>query len=126
MPYENLTLLTMIRTTEQAANEYAANWEEKHNIHNPELYDLIVDAYKASAERMMSLPLAQRLTAEEKERVREMYKGELEFAQFYQRKANSCINQQCRMDYEASRDIAKSRADMLESIFGADLFKEGE
>lgn len=75
---------------------------------------------------IFSLPLASRLTAEEKERVRKMYKGELEFAQFYQRKANSCINQQCRMDYEASRDIAKSRANMLESIFGADFFKEGE
>lgn len=70
------------------------------------------------------LPLSSRLTTKEKERVRKMYEGELEFAQFYQRKANSCINQQCRMDYEASRDIAKSRANMLESIFGADFFKE--
>lgn len=116
----------MSKTIEQAANEYAASWEEKHNIHNPELYDLIVDAYKSSAERIMSLPLAQRLTTEEKERVRKMYKGELEFAQFYQRKANSCCNQQCKMEYEVLRDIAKSRANMLESIFGADLFKEGE
>lgn len=116
--------MIMAKTIEEAANEYAANWEAKHNIHNPELYDLIVDAYKASAERIMSLPLASRLTAEEKERVRKMYKGELEFAQFYQRKANSCCNQQCKMDYEVSRDIAKSRANMLESIFGADFFKE--
>lgn len=72
------------------------------------------------------LPLSDRLTAEEKERVRKMYKGELEFAQFYQGKANSCFNQQCKMDYETSRDIAKSRANMLKSIFGADFFKEGE
>ena len=116
----------MTKTIDEAANEYAANWEAKHNIHNPELYDLIVDAYKTSAERIMSLPLASRMTAEEKEMVRKMYEGELEFASFYQRKANSCINQQCRMDYEASRDIAKSRANMLESIFGSEIFKEGE
>lgn len=74
----------------------------------------------------MSKPLASRLTDEEKERVRKIYKGELEFAQFYQRKANSCRNQQCKMDYEASRDIAKSRANMLESIFGKEFFKEEE
>lgn len=87
------------------------------------------DAYvtcMAFGNHLMEQPLSVRLTAEEKERVRKMYKGELEFAQFYQRKANSCCNQQCRMDYEASRDIAKSRANMLESIFGSDFFKEGE
>lgn len=87
------------------------------------------DAYvtcMAFGNHLMEQPLSVRLTAEEKERVRKMYKGELEFAQFYQRKANSCINQQCRMDYEASRDIAKSRANMLESLFGKDFFKEEE
>lgn len=86
----------------------------------------VADAVDYTVERVFALPLADRLTKEEKERVRKMYKGELEFAQFYQQKANSCINQQCRMDYEASRDIAKSRANMLESIFGKDFFKEGE
>lgn len=75
---------------------------------------------------LRSLPLASRLTAEEKERVRKTYKGELEFASSYQRKANLCCNWQRRMDYEASRDIAKSRANILESIFGTDFFKEGE
>lgn len=89
-------------------------------------YIAIKKAVQFGVELHESLPLTFRMTAEEKERVRKMYKGELEFAQFYQRKANSCINQQCRMDYEASRDIAKSRANMLESIFGADFFKEGE
>jgi hypothetical protein len=87
---------------------------------------IYTDDAKSVLSWLFAKPLASRLTAEEKDRVRKMYEGELEFAQFYQRKANSCINQQCRMDYEASRDIAKSRADMLESIFGKDFFKEGE
>lgn len=72
---------------------------------------------------IFSLPLASRLTAEEKERVRKMYKDELEFSSFYQRKSNSCCNWQSKMDYEASLDIANSRANMLESIFGKDFFK---
>lgn len=61
-----------------------------------------------------------------KEKVRKMHNGELEFAQFYQRKANSCRNQQCRIDYETSRDIAKSRASLLESLFDAETFKNSE
>ena len=61
-----------------------------------------------------------------KEKVREMHDNELEFAQFYQRKANSCINQHCRIDYETSRDIAKSRAKLLESLFDAETFKNSE
>ena len=97
-------------------------YDEQRNSDLP----IYTDDAKSVLSWLFTKPLASRLTAEEKERVRKMYKGELEFAQFYQRKANSCCNQQCRMDYEASRDIAKSRANMLESIFGADFFKEGE
>lgn len=97
----------MAKTIEEAANEYAANWEAKHNIHNPELYGLIVDAYKESADRMMSLPLAQRLTAEEKERVRT-----------YHRLA--------RDGYWECNCADKAVVKTLESIFGADFFKEGE
>lgn len=98
----------MTKTIEEAANEYAANWEVKHNIHNPELYGLIVEAYKASAEHIMSLPLAQRLTPEEKERVRTKYNaakiGATEFD-----------GPECAY-----------MVDLLEDIFGSDFFKEGE
>ena len=75
---------------------------------------------------IFSLPLASRMTAAEKERVRKMYKDVLEFYSFFQRKSNSCFSWKSKMDYEASRDIAKGRANILESIFGADFFKEGE
>lgn len=98
----------MSKTIEEAANEYAANWEAKHNIHNPELYDLIVDSYKASAERIMTLPLAQRLTAEEKERVRTKY--------------NAAKIGATEFDSPECADLM----DMLEDIFGSDFFKEGE
>ena len=61
-----------------------------------------------------------------KEKVRKMHDNELEFAQSYQRKANSCINQHCRIDYETSRDIVKSRAKLLEPLFDAETFKNSE
>lgn len=109
----------MSKTIEEAAKDYAydigdSDWERMR----------LQDAFIDGINHIMQLPLCDRLTAKEKERVRKMYKEELEFAQFCQRKANSCCNQQCRTDYEASRDIAKSRANMLESIFGAEMFDE--
>lgn len=94
----------MTKTIEEAANEYAANWEAKHNIHNPELYDLIVDSYKASAERITTLPLASRLTAEEKENIRETYK-------YHLNAIGDCYTH-CMV------------RDELERIFGKDFFKE--
>lgn len=97
----------MTKTIEELANQYAANWEAKHRIYNPELYDLIVDAYKASAERLMSLPLASRLTAEEKERVKAKYNAA-------KIGATECDSVECA-----------EFMDMLEDLFGADFFKEG-
>lgn len=102
----------MTKTIEEAANEYAANWEAKHNIHNPELYGLIVDAYKESADRIMSLPLASRLTAEEKERVRKEYRRA--YSESFS--PTSCLD----------RQYARGRYQVLRGIFGADFFKEGE
>lgn len=97
--------MIMTKTIEDAANEYAANWETKHNIHNPELYDLIVDTYKASAERIMSHPLAQRLTAEEKERINKAYAYAITHIEF---------------------DENRAEVRLLHHIFGKDFFKEGE
>lgn len=97
----------MTKTIEEAANEYAANWEAKHNIHNPELYGLIVDAYKASAERIMSLPLSQRLTAEEADMIRKEY-------------VDTFPN-------DPDQSVASIRVmQTLERIFGKDFFKEEE
>ena len=123
----------MTKTVEEVAKRYAEDmcpigdycggvYDEQRNSDLP----IYIDDAKSVLRWLFDKPLSDRLTAEEKERVRKMYKGELEFAQFYQGKANSCFNQQCKMDYETSRDIAKSRANMLKSIFGANFFKEGE
>lgn len=121
----------MSKTIEEYAKQYAEDmcpigdycggvYDEQRNSDLP----IYIDDAKSVLSWLFAKPLRDRLTAEEKERARKMYKGELEFAQFYQRKANSCRNQQCRTDYEASRDIAKSRANMLESIFGKEFFTD--
>lgn len=123
----------MSKTIEELAKQYAEDmcpigdfcggvYDEQRNSDLP----IYIDDAKSVLRWLFDKPLIDRMTAEEKERMRKTYKGELEFASSYQRKANSCCNWQRRMDYEASRDIAKSRANILESIFGADFFKEGE
>lgn len=98
----------MDKTIEESAAEYAGEFVKKHNLYNPELLQVIVDSYKASAERIMSLPLASRLTADEKERVRTKYNaakiGATEFD-----------NPECAY-----------MMDLLECIFGKDFFKENK
>lgn len=69
--------------------------------------DSYEDGFKAGANHVYGLPLAQRLTAEEKERVRT-----------YHRLA--------RDGYWECNCADKAVVKMLESIFGADFFKEGE
>lgn len=88
--------------------------------------DSYEDGFKAGASHALSLPLSQRLTDEERDWIKKIHEDELEFAQFYQRKADSCFNQRCKIDYEVARDIAKSRAGLVEAIFGKELFGEGE
>lgn len=88
-------------------------------------YVAIEKAIQFGIDLHTSLPLSQRLTDEERDWIKKIHEDELKFAQFYQRKANSCCNQQCKIDYEVARDIAKSRAGLVEAIFGKELFGEG-
>lgn len=104
----------MNKTIEEAANKYADNayypapdygWYESDD---EQMKEVLADTFKTGADYLMSLPLASRLTAEEKERVRKEY-------------------------WRAARDwigIGDARGYCrtciaLESIFGADFFKEG-
>lgn len=62
---------------------------------------------------IFSLPLASRLTAEEKERVREEYSD------------NKCLIESASLSY-VQREVFQKINETLESIFGTDFFKEGE
>ena len=112
----------MTKTIEEAAREFMET--APIEAVSPYYEEDMIEMFRGGAAHVLSLPLSQRLTDEERERVRKMYESELEFARFYQRKANSCCNTQCRIAYEVARDIAKSRAGLLESIFGKELFGE--
>lgn len=96
----------MNKTIKEAAREYDSN----ASITSENFYsEAISDAFESGAEYIMSLPLASRLTAEEREKIRKEY----------WQAAKEWI------DVGDARGYCKTCI-ALESIFGADFFKEGE
>ena len=85
----------------------------------------IEEAYEDGENRIMSLPLSGRMTAEEKERVKGIYKEELGMAQHFHLKAKASNDISCRQHYYGLREHYISRIILLEIIFGSDFFKEG-
>lgn len=67
----------------------------------------VADAVDYTVERVFALPLAERLTQEEKERVRAIYNRK-------------------RFGTEYSNEVKWMEKQLLEHLFGADFFKEGE
>ncbi len=119
----------MSKTIEEAARDFVANYYDLEE-YGDEVSDIEIDnseeCFIAGATHVLSLPLSQRLTDEEREKIKRMYVSELESARFYQQKSNSCCNVSCRINYETAHIAAKRRASLLESIFGKELFGEGE
>lgn len=66
------------------------------------------------ANEFLAQPLSSRLTAEEKERVRRIYK---ELKSLYAEHKDSVFRW---------AEVYKGKYELLESIFGSDFFKEGE
>lgn len=96
----------MNKTIEEAAKEYYLN--EVVNGDTCDDKDGWTDCFVSGAAALMQLPLASRLTAEEKERVRTKY--------------NAAKIGATEFDSPECADLM----DMLEDIFGADFFKGGE
>ena len=105
----------MDKTIEELAKQYAEYmcpvgdycggvYEEQRNSDLP----IYIDDAKSVLEWLFNKPLAQRLTAEEKERRRTKYNGAKIGA--------------TEFDSPECADLM----DILEDIFGADFFKEGE
>lgn len=96
----------MTKTIEDLAREYYLN--EVVNGDTCDDKDGWTDCFVSGAAALMQLPLASRLTAEEKERVRKIY-------------------------YDAERgvvnghyDVYPDACEVMRVIFGKDFFKEGE
>lgn len=90
-------------------------------------FNAIYYAYMEGNNALMSLPLTDRLTDAEKERIRKMYYEELGMAQHFHLKAKASNDISCRQHYYGLREPYNiSRMKLLERIFGSGFFKEGE
>lgn len=97
----------MSKTIEEAAKDYAydigdSDWERMR----------LQDAFIDGINHIMQLPLCDRLTAKEKERVRKTYKAMSDYGMNKGVECASCANYAARV--------------WMEGIFGADFFKEEE
>lgn len=101
----------MSKTIEELASEYYSN--EVINGDTCDDKDGWTDCFVSGADALMQLPLASRLTTEEKERVREEYSD------------NKCLIESASLSY-VQREVFQKINETLESIFGKDFFKEGE
>ena len=82
----------------------------------PAVNDALRRAYLAGAKGILSLPLSERLTEEEKEKIRAMYKETESWLE--ETRTPEKIHDPIRL-------IAVALQDRFEQIFGTDFFKEG-
>lgn len=103
----------MSTTIEEAAREFADNadypapdydWSEGND---EQMKEYLSDTFKAGANYILSLPLASRMTEDEKERALREYDSTYPYD----------------IDCGVTNILLR---DMLERIFGKDFFKEGE
>lgn len=112
----------MTKTIEELASEYYLN--EVINGDTCDDKDGWTDCFVSGANHLMQLPLADRLTDDEKERVKVIYNEELGMAQHFHIKAKASNDISCRQHYYGLREPYISRMKLLERIFGSDFFKE--
>lgn len=111
----------MGKTIEELAKQYAKHQTDEQGYGSMEEWKQDVAIYYDDAKEVLSWlfakPLYNRLTAEEKERVRAMYS-----------EAQSWLDEKTSFDNpnEQLKICAVAIQDRLERIFGADFFKEGE
>lgn len=102
----------MTKTIEEATKSIAKDFimENKSRINNDA--PLTHECVQYTIERIFAMPLSSRITAEEKERVRKMYKAMSDYGKNKGVDCASCANYAARV--------------WMERIFGSDFFKEGE
>lgn len=104
----------MTKTIEEAMKSIAKDFimENKSRINNDA--PLTHECVQYTIERIFAMPLSSRITPEEKERVRRIY---MESKWLYTKHKDSVFK---------FAEVYKGQYELLESIFGADFFKEGE
>lgn len=106
----------MTKTIEELAKQYAKYQTDEQGYGSMEEWKQDVAIYYDDAKAVLSWlfdkPLASRLTAEEKERVRKIHRD------YHQKWDCSCNDRESERSFYCFS--------LLERIFGADFFKEGE
>ena len=104
----------MTKTIEELAKQYAKYQTDEQGYGSMEEWKQDVAIYYDDAKEVLSWlfgkPLASRLTAEEKERVRKAYKAMSDYGKNKGVECASCANYAARV--------------WMERIFGSDFFKE--
>lgn len=110
----------MTKTIEEAAKEFA---DREYEIGQVD-WDALYKGYYHGMKDLFAKPIRDRLTAEEKERVRKMYKEAVE---------GKCELEKMQPQNTYAKNSIAMRIGVntgciltLESIFGADFFKEEE
>ena len=109
----------MSKTIEEAIQTYA----KMCGVDN-EGYTAIEQAVRFGVELHKSLPLADRLTDTERERIKEIYNDILTAIQYQIRKANFSMNRACKDWHNSLKEQFYARLRILESIFGKEMFNE--
>ena len=112
----------MTKTIEEAAREFMET--APIEAVSPYYEEDMIEMFRGGTAHVLSLPLSQRLTDEESERVRKMYKDELGMAQHFHAKAKASNDVSCRQHYYGLREPYISRMKLLQRIFGKELFGE--
>ena len=99
-------------------------WEAGSNEYFPDdpRRDSFEDGFKQGAEWLMQQPLPDRLTEEEKEKLKAMYKREVDSMVLEMHRIKNAENEIEKICHESNFWQAKLKADMLEQIFGKELF----
>lgn len=120
----------MGKTIEELARQYAKYQTDEQGYGSMEEWKQDVAIYYNDAKEVLAWlftkPLASRMTAEEKERVRALYNEELGMAQHFHIKAKASNDVSCRQHYYGLREPYISRMKLLECVFSFDFFKKNK
>ncbi|MDE5903461.1 MAG: hypothetical protein K2H21_09635 [Muribaculaceae bacterium] len=114
----------MTKTIEEAAREFMET--APIAAVSPYYEEDMIEMFRGGTAHALSLPLSQRLTDEERERVRKMYKDELEMAQLFHARAKASNDVSCKHHYYVLREPYIARMKLLLRIFGKEFFEENE
>lgn len=100
------------------------NMEYVPDFVNPLPSENFESGFKQGTEWLIAQPLADRLTDEEKEKIRVIYNNEVDAMVLETRRLKDSQSPIDTLSHESNWWQAKLKADLLEEIFGKELFNQ--